>query len=189
MGKQINYYMEYESFVKLCEKALSIGFELVKEDTVSGRVITSSNTDILTDESGNRYYFHLPEAGELEITTNGKGRDSLKRGYTACSNAIIEAGFSRIFNGGDKYILSARLFSQTGYYDSDGNFIARPECMEKKYNAMVRFVKKLAPYTELTRTIISTKEEDYMKEYEQKYKVYITPYCLDFVKNKSYKTR
>ena len=38
---QINYYMEFEAWVKLCEKAVELGFEIVRENNNSGKVITS----------------------------------------------------------------------------------------------------------------------------------------------------
>lgn len=180
--------MEFETWVKLCEKAVQIGFEIVREDNNSGKVITSVNTDILTKEKGNRYYFHLPEAGELSIKKNGFGKEILDRGYTACSNSVIETGFSK-FNDRNKEIRSERLFIQTGYYNEKGDFINRPDCIDKKYNALVRFVKKLAPYTELTEMRTSLNDENYLKETEYKIKRYISPYCLDFIENKGYKAR
>ena len=188
MGKQISYYMEFETWVKLCEKALDLGFEIVHEDKKLGKVITGTDTDILTQDSGSRYYFHLPNAGGLIIKKDGFGNEILDHGYTACSNAVIETGFSG-FDQRNKEIHSCRLFIQTGYYDEKGNFISRPDCIDKKYNSLVRFVKKIAPYTELTEMRTSLRDEDYLKEHEFKFKRYITPYCLDFVENKGYKAR
>ena len=31
MGKQINYYMEYESFLLVAEKALELGCEIIRD--------------------------------------------------------------------------------------------------------------------------------------------------------------
>ena len=131
MGRQINYYAEFETWIKLCEKAIELGFEIVREDKNFGRVTTSSDTDILTEEKGNYYYFHLPEVGELVTKNDGFGKEILDRGYNACGNSIIETGFSR-FDDRKKEIFLQRLFIITGYCDENGNFISRPKCIDKK---------------------------------------------------------
>lgn len=123
--------MEYNTWVKLCEMSLSLGFEIVRMDKNKGKVFTSTNTDILTDDIGNWYLFHLPEAGELKIITDTMRREILEHGYTPVNNTIIETGFSR-FNESDRSIQSNRLFIQAGYYNSEGIFIYHPECIDKE---------------------------------------------------------
>ena len=78
----------------------------------------------------------------------------------------------------EKIIRKARLYCITDYYDENGNLIKRPECVTKTYNSLTRYVKKLAPYTELTDTFISMKDDTYLQEIEYKHKEYITNYCL-----------
>ncbi|EEG55094.1 hypothetical protein CLOSTASPAR_02830 [[Clostridium] asparagiforme DSM 15981] len=41
MGKQINYWMDYDNFLSLSQKALDLGCTIVKEDLDQGRVIES----------------------------------------------------------------------------------------------------------------------------------------------------
>lgn len=77
-----------------------------------------------------------------------------------------------------KTITRARLFVTTGYYKDDV-FIPRPDCLTKVYNRLVRVVKRIAPYTELTDTYISTREPDALQEVEWKHKEYVTPACLE----------
>ena len=176
MGKQIYYWMDYDSFLLVAKKAVDLGCTIVKEDRDLGRVTESKEIGVITPYK-NRcragYYFHLPEAGELEIQT-ANGTEFLCHGFTASGNTVIEAGFSLIKDEragvcGTKRkreIYSARLYCITGYYDENGDYISRPECLTKVFDSLVRYVKKIAPYTEFG---------------------YITKACLDLVNNEGYK--
>lgn len=182
MGKQINYYMEYESFVRLAEKAAELGCEIIRRggpDEVIGRDPAGTVTRDCT-----RYYFHIPEAGDTEKKTV-KGKSIIDNNYSRSGNTLIEAGYSLI-SPEEKRICRTRLFCITGYYDEKGNFVKRPECVTKIYDSLVRAVKKLSPYTELTDTIISTSDDTYLQEREYRHKEYITEYCLN-LKNEGYK--
>ena len=174
MGKQINYYMEYESFVCIVKKAIELGCEIIKSDK-TGEIIRDYSVNIVTKED-KRYFFHIPEAGDVKIKKiNGKRH--IDNGYSASGSTLIEAGYSFI-SLEEKKISSARLFCISDYYDDKGNLVKRPECVTKIYNALARYVKKISPYTELTDTAISTKEENYLQACEYKHKEYITDYCL-----------
>ena len=43
-----------------------------------------------------------------------------------------------------KRITRGRLFCISDYYNDDGELIKRPDCVTKVYNALARYVKKLA---------------------------------------------
>ncbi len=43
MGKQINYWMDYDNFILLAQKALDLGCVIVKQDTSTGKVISRSD--------------------------------------------------------------------------------------------------------------------------------------------------
>lgn len=190
MGKQINYYLEFVNFKVLAQKALELGCEIVREDLTKfekTKVTVSRDLSILTDENGAYYYFHLPEAGKIKINNYECG-ERLDHGFGESANSIIEAGYSRIKDD-EKEILSSRLYLTTGYYDKNKNFIYRPDCIVKVYNALARYVKKLAPYTELTDTYISMRSENYLQPVEYQHKEYVTPFCLDLRENKGYKLR
>ena len=73
------------------------------------------------------------------------------------------------------------------YYDENEKYIQRPDCLTKVYHSLVRYVKKIAPYTEFTDILISMKDENYGEEYEYRHKEYITKNCLDLINNKGYK--
>lgn len=70
MGKQINYWMDYDSFLLLAQKALDLGCRIVKEDLDAGKVTQSNDIGIVTPYGKYKrigYYFHLPEAGEIKV--------------------------------------------------------------------------------------------------------------------------
>lgn len=197
MGKQINYWMDYDNFLLVAQKAVDLGCTIVKVDRDQGKVIKSQDIRIVTPNGKSccaSYYFHLPAAGDLKIlTVNGK--ECLDHGFTATGNAVIEAGFSSIIDEPTgacgtkrkKEIRRARIYCTTGYYDEKGEHIPRPECLTKVYESLTRFIKKIAPYTELVDVLISTNEEDYGDKYEYRHKEYITKTCLDLVNKEGYK--
>ena len=176
MGKQINYWLEFEGFKVLAKKALDLGCEIVREDLSKyekTRVTISRDPDLITEEKGAYYFFHLPEAGRFNIYELEYGQ-RVDHGFTESANSLIEAGFSRVLTEG-KRILRARLYLETCYYDTNDVFIYRPDCIVKVYNSLARYVKKLAPYTEITRPFINRSG----KPDEYKTKEYISTYCLD----------
>mgnify|MGYP006928123394 CR=1 FL=1 len=197
MGKQINYWMDYDSFLLVAQKAVDLGCTIVKEDRDCGRVTESREIGMITpykNRCSASYYFHLQEAGEIEIqTVNGK--EFLCHGFNAGGNAVIEAGFSVIKDEPTgvcktkrkKEIHRARLYCITGYYDENGEYIPRPECLTKVFDSLVRYVKKIAPYTEIVEEQISMNDEDYGEIYEYRHKEYITKTCLDLVNNEGFK--
>lgn len=187
MGKQISYWMEYESFLLVAQKAIDLGCIIVKEDDKTGKVIESRDIAIVTpDKTG--YYFHLPEAGEIKIEKGVDGSECVERGYSASENSLIEAGFSRIINEPERKVVTrSRIYCITGYYDDNGEYIPRPDCLTKVYNSLARFVKKVAPYTEITSTAFSQREEDYGQLFEYKHKEYVTKTCLDLKNNEGYR--
>ena len=168
MGKQINYWMDYENFCELAAMAVDLGCVIVKEDNATRKVVQSKDISILTRDCY-MCYFYVPNAGELRIVNNVYG-EYVNRGYTETHNAIIEAGYSRISDE-LKQVSSERLFSISGYYKGD-EYISRPACVDDIYKKLVRKVKKLAPYTELVDVHKETGEEYVHKEY-------VTLQCLE----------
>lgn len=193
MGKQINYWMDYDNFLLVAQKAVDLGCTIIKVDRKQGKVIKSQDIGIITPNGKScnaSYYFHLPAAGDIKIlTVNGK--ECLDYGFTATGNAVIEAGFSFIIDEPagacgtkrKKEIRRARIYCITGYYDENDKYIPRPECLTKVYESLVRFIKKIAPYTEL----LSIEDKGYGEKYEYRHKEYITKTCLDLVNKEGYK--
>lgn len=181
MGKQINYYIGYKEFLKIAECAVKNGCIILKKEY--GKYVRDNSVGIITQDC-NRYYFYLPEAGDLEPQMHDD--NEFVGGYNSSGNVVIEASYS-IVKHEQKTISRGRLFSVTGYYDKNKNWIDRPECMKKLYDKLVRTVKKLAPHTEIVDEIISTSSEDYLKPKEWKHKEYITEELLSLKENDDYK--
>ncbi len=186
MGKQINYYMDYESFLKVAQLALDCGCIIIKEDLKSrpARVIQSRDISVVTKDCRD-YYFYLPEAGDIVINTYEIG-ERLSHGTGKEGNALIEAGFMVIWEE-RKEIRSNRLYVTTGYYEDDGMWVPRPECLTKVYNKLVRLVKKLAPYTEITDMVTRTDSEYYLEKQQWTHKEYVTDHCLSLRNEQGYK--
>lgn len=175
MGKQINFYMDYESFILLAQKAIELGCEIIRDS--SEGVKKGHSTDIVTNDNI-WYYFHIPEAGKFK-TKDQWGKECIDHGYSASGITLIEARYSTI-NNDNKYIIRARIYCITDYYDADGNRIKRSECVTKIYDSLARYVKKLAPYTEVEYHPANPNYE------KVKRKIYITPKCLALVREQNY---
>ncbi|MBQ5448607.1 MAG: hypothetical protein IIT57_01045 [Treponema sp.] len=175
MGKQINYYMEYDSFVLLAKKAIELGCEIMPSS--DGVLKRGYSPDIISKD--NHYYcFHIPEAGEIKIERHGD-KEHVVCGYNASGSSIIEAYFSFI-NSKEKFITRSRIYCISDYYDADGTLIKRPDCVTKVYDSLARYVKKLAPCTE-----VECRPANPLYD-KVKQKVYITPLCLALVCEQDY---
>ncbi len=174
MGKQINYWMDYENFRELAKTAVLLGCVIVKDDKSTGKVSQSSDISIVTEDCYN-YYFYLPSAGPLKIKKY-ESVEFVDRLFNETGNAVIEAGYSKIWDG-KKRIDRNRLFLTTGYYNENEEFIYRPDCIINIYNKLARKVKTLAPYTELV---------DIHNGKEWIHKEYVTKYCLRLRNEESY---
>lgn len=176
MGKQINYYMDYDSFLLLAAKAIELGCEVLKDD--KNGIARGTSTDIITKDCI-FYYFHVPGAGEFR-TKDEFGRNRIQHGSNAGGNTLIETGFS--FISYDKRTISRnRLYSITGYYDTDGSFIARPDSVTKVYEVLARYVKKIASRTEIVEFVTSIHDENYLQQTEYRHKEYVTKHCRNLL--------
>lgn len=145
MGRQINYYMEYESFLQVAQLALDCGCEIVKQnlDIRPTTVIRTRDISAITPNDW-MFWFYVPEAGKLEIKTYECG-ERVEHGFSESGNALIEAGVSFI-DEEKKTISRSRLYVSSGYYDGSGAWIPRPKCVDAVYNKLMRRVKKLTAY-------------------------------------------
>lgn len=145
MGRQINYYMEHESFLQIAQLALEFGCEIVKNDLKSrpATVVRTRDISAITPSDW-ILWFYVPEAGSLAVTTTDIG-ECVDHGYTESGSALIEAGVSLILKD-EKIIRQNRLFVISGYYGISGEWIPRPKCVEAIYGKLMRRVKKLTEY-------------------------------------------
>lgn len=176
MGKQLNYWMDYDSFVLLAKKALELGFVIYRRKAdKNGKLVFGTNIDVVTKDEKD-YFFYLPDAGEIVISVCN-GRETVNHGIGKGSDVIIEAGYSYV-NEKDKKITRSRIYCTTGYYDDERVFVERPEALAKAYNSLARYIKKLAPYTELHELRIGLKDDNYGQTFEYIHKEYLTTWCL-----------
>lgn len=181
MGKQIEFFIEYELFVSVAQKALDCGCKIIKVDTVKGVVTESDSVDVISsDLHGCWYYFHVPEAGGYRVDRTGE-REQLDHGYSSSGNTLIEASPTRI-RSDEKKLTRGRLYCISGYYDEDGQWIERPDCVTKIYNSLARYVKKIAPYTEVDHYVVNP----VYAGRKVMSKEYISKECLSLVKDQDY---
>ena len=137
MGRQINYYMNYESFLQVAQAAMDAGCFILKAGHTDTVQEPSSDISVVTPEWSN-YYFYLPELSELNYKTDIYGKYYLDHSYNAMGLAVIEAGFSK--HPDDR----ARIYVMSGFYDENDTWIARSEKITKVYNKLARKVRKVA---------------------------------------------
>lgn len=177
MGKQINYYMDYESFLKVAQTALDEGCLILSTEHTPEMQVPCSDLSIISEEHL-RYYFYLPELGELTHGKDNFGNYYVKYGFSDCALCMIEAGFSRkTEDAKGKSIVRNRLYVMTGYY-RNGEWIARPERLEKVYNKLVRAAKKVAPRTGIEYDAVDLKDGRYGAPYKDIFKEYISAECM-----------
>lgn len=174
MGKQINYWMEYETFQNLASIVVENGGVIVPWNNPQIQITNPTNiyTDIFS------YYFYFPQIGDLILKTYGNPGNEFFR-VNEYKSAIIQCGFSNV-NKRSKYIIRNRIYVPTGYWSDDEKWIPRGEEITKMYNKLARVIKKLCPYTELIDTYFSTEDKTYGQMIEHKHKEYISSCCLKF---------
>lgn len=169
MGKQIEYYMELDSYKLLVKKAFELGFKAIEK--LNKTTICNCLEEVTFLQQG--IYFYLEEAGELIVEEDGY-IDILR-------SPLIESGFSYI-NEKKKEIRNNRLWVSTGFWSKEEEFIYRSPMLDKKYSSLMTYVKKLAPYTE-----VEVKAQNPMYDGKKFIrKVYITPFLFEKIKKGEY---
>lgn len=179
MGKQINYCIDYDTFILLARKALEYGCKIIKEDSKAGVVTESDSVDIISKDCF-RYYFHVPEAGKYVIKKAGE-KEYVDQGYSSSGVTLIEAE-TTIIRETKKEIQRGRLFCVSGYYDGEGHYVNRPDCVTKIYNALVRYLKKQVLYLDVEHYVFNPIYEG--RKFVSK--EYITTKCLWLVNDEDY---
>ena len=167
--------MEYDSFVLLAQKAIDLGCDIISDSNTG--IKKGCSTDIVLKDNI-WYYFYIPEAGDFK-TKEQWDKERVDHGHNSSGITLVEAWYSTV-NSDDKYITKARLYCITEFYDAEGKLIKRPECVTKVYDSLTRYVKKIAPYTEVEYCPANPNFE------KVKQKIYITPKCLTLVQEQNY---
>ena len=162
MGKQTNFYMEREVFLKLAQTALDNGCVILRQ---SGKKIISS-TDISIITAGcSKYYFYLPQAGELDY--------DLPLGmFNANANVLIEASYST--RDENSVMRRARLYLISGITGKDGSFISSPDCLVALYHKLVVRMKQLTDFVEIPADRIVSRLNYYVDPSNRSRKMRIT---------------
>ncbi len=137
MGKQVNYYMNYESFLQVAQAAIDSGCLIIRREHSEEIIKPTSDISVVTPECST-YFFYLPELGELAYKTDIHGKYFIDYSFNQTGLAVIEASFSK--NSETR----ARLYVMTGFYDQDGHWVARSERITKVYDKLARKAKKVA---------------------------------------------
>jgi len=178
VGKQTNYWLSYQHFLKIAQVTLDCDCVIIK--SVQGKIELGNNIEIVS-KSTNLYYF-LP----FETYENEQENLDLRKLCLQCQ--VIEAGFSTIHEP-TKEILRSRIYVGTGYYNEPGQYISRNDSLTLIYNKLVRTAKKLAPFVELVDVMISTRDATYLQEIEYRHKEYVSPEFLNLREFQGYKLK
>ena len=172
MGKQINYYCDFDTFLKIAEAALNEGCLILKNKHTSQQQIPQNSLSAVTEDCA-CYYFYLPELAQLEQAQDVDGNYYVKTSANLSALSLIEAGFSQKFDESNRhgaYVGRARIYIPTDVYCANGERILRSERLTKTYEILARIVRRLCPSVEISHNDdISTAKP---------YKAYISPTCL-----------
>ena len=159
MGRQINFYIEENSYKQVVEKALSIGFVVLYQECVGGQrghwEYEYHWYETMPDFSfDKRHYFYNPGLGGFRNTLDNKEYltwEEIKERklFLGCIFApMIEASCSFVSDK-DKFIVSNRLYICSDYYDFQDVLVKQSEEFIKQYETLVKVIKKLAPIRKL----------------------------------------
>ena len=137
MGKQLNYHMTYDGFLQVAQAALDEGCLIIpKKRTASVPVPSADLSTVTPDCCG--YWFYLPELADLELIQDNAGYYYPNYSFNLLGLAMIETGFSRT------PAETARMYVMTGFYNQDGQWIARSERITAVYNKLAKIARKTA---------------------------------------------
>ena len=158
MGKQINFYMEEDTYKQIVEKALVMGYVILYEEKIGG---TPGNWEYKYHRYEempdfplvNMHYFYNPALGGLHYVSDDTEYTfeeiKAKKLFLGSMFApMIETGCSRVSDDG-KFITRSRMYIRSDYYNSQGVLIKQSEEFMKQYASLTRIAKKLAVKREL----------------------------------------
>ena len=169
MGKQINYAIDYESFVKVAQKALDLGCTIIRARAAEPQT-PCSDLSVL-DPSCLDYYFCTPNHAPIHYERMKDGSYCIDYDLPA-SISLIEAGYAPIHD--DKKIGGNRMYIATGYYDSNDQWVPRSDDATRIYDALARLAGKLAPY------------HTFMLNNGKSVKERISPHFMNLIENEGY---
>lgn len=166
MGKRTSFYMEREVFVELAQTAIDCGCLILRQN--GKKIVSSQDTSIIT-ASCHKYYFYLPQAGELD--------QNLPLGcFNANGSMVVEANYS---TRDKQYALHhASLYLMTTVPTENGGSIETPEIMVKLYKRLVRKMKMLTKFVPVPAERMLNRLTYYADPADRSHKLYFTPKML-----------
>ena len=175
MGKQINFAMDEETEERLFEFIKEKGKALFRTRNVENNETNSlkyKETDMLPKKN-ELYWSTLYLCENLEdvyIETLEGGNERI----FGITEPIIE--FSRTFvNEESKKVKKGRFWVEMKYYDKNGNYVSKNESLDIWYKSLRKWVKKNAPYTEITQDGSTDKHyitKEMLKFADEGYRIY-----------------
>ena len=132
MGKQLNYYADFDLSLKIREMALSLGLEIIKQNPRNKQIIRTRSADDFSSE--HHIFFYDELFGALSFNENtGLINDS--------SSPVIQVSQTIIHNE-EEYVSRGRLWIATSHYDANGDKVITAPELIKKYTKLVAFIKR-----------------------------------------------
>jgi len=140
MGKQIIFYMDYETEAKFFEY-------LLPQCKISNRV--ENGKMMFVDElperfSGQKGWIKLllykPEMGSCDIVNFDDGR-----GFVNQDTSPVIEFWRSIIDPADKTISQGRIYVIMKYFDKEENYVSKPEELDKWYKELCKWIRKHVP--------------------------------------------
>ena len=132
MGKQFNYYADFDLSLRIREMALSLGLEIIKQDSRSRQITRARSADDFSTEYSIFFYDEL--FGTLSFNRNtGLINDS--------NSPVIQVSQTKV-NDEEEYVSRGRLWVSTSHYDANGAKIVTVPELIKKYTKLVAFIRR-----------------------------------------------
>ena len=132
MGRQFSYYADADLSLKIREKALSLGLEIIRQDPQNKQIIRTYSADDFCLE--NCIFFYDKQSGALSFNGN-------TRLINAGSSPVIQV-LQTIVNHEEEYISCGRLWIAASHYDANGQKIVTTPELIRKYTKLVTFIKR-----------------------------------------------
>lgn len=158
--------MEREVFTELAQTAIESGCLILRQN--GNKIVSSQDTSIIT-ASCQKYYFYLPEAGNIN--------EELPLGcFNSNGSMVIEANYST--RDKEDALHHAGLYLMTTVPSEDGGSIETPECMVKLYKKLVKKMKMLTKFVPVPAERMSNRMTYYADPSDRSHKLYLTPKLL-----------
>lgn len=132
MGKQFNYYADYDLSLRIREMALSLGLEIIKQNPRSKQITRAHSADDFSREYN--IFFYDEPLGVLSF-----------HGHTGLindgSSPVIQVSQTKV-NHEEECVYRGRLWVSTSHYDANGAKIVTAPELIKKYTRLAASIRR-----------------------------------------------